>query len=163
MKKLLLPLLALLLLMNCNKTNISNCCNGNPQVTAIDSSVIAVPDIFTPNSDGINDIMYVLTRNISALTFTITKRSGKKVFESTSISTGWDGTVKGKFSKEKEYKFTLTATTVNGKTLSLEGDLCLIRDNCAKGSVSECFFATQFNGTTFDRNIPNLENIKVCK
>lgn len=151
-----------IVLANCNKTKVDDCCTGDPQIAAVDSSVIAVPDIFTPNADGVNDLLYVRTKNIASLTLTITKRSGKVLFESSDMSTGWDGTYKGKNVKEKEFSFTVDARTLSGKSLNLSGKVCIIRDNCAKGPLQNCFFDCQFNGTTFDRNIPTNENIKMC-
>lgn len=160
--KILLAILAVIFLINCNKTNTKSCCTGNPQVASVDSSFIALPNIFTPNGDGINDILYLRVKNISNLSFTVSKKLGRNIFLSTDINSGWDGNYKGKPSKEKDYTFTLEATTINGKSLSLSGNICLIRDNCAKGPLTNCFFDNQFNGNTFDSNLPSGEDIKQC-
>ena len=55
---------------------------------------IFVPDIFSPNGDGENDTLYVRINPIclEQSDFIIYNRWGQKVFESTDITKGWDGT-----------------------------------------------------------------------
>ncbi len=153
--------LSCIVFSSCNKTNTKNCCSGSEQTASVDSCVIAVPDIFTPNGDGVNDVLNVLTKNISSLTFTV-KRNRKVLFETSNLSVGWSGTFNGKDSKEKEYSYTVEATTINGQHLSLSGSICIIRDNCSRGELSNCHFGSQFNGTNFDSALPSGETINVC-
>lgn len=159
MKKIIFACIAVVFFSNCNKTRINDCCSGAPQITYVDSSYIAMPDIFTPNADGINDQLFVIHKNIVSSKLTIRKGRGE-VFSTTSISNSWDG---GR-EREKVYAYTLEATTTSGNVLSLSGSVAVIRDNCAKGNFEECHFATQFNyvSNSFDKNLPSLENIKVC-
>lgn len=159
MKKIIFVFLVVLIFSNCNKTRINNCCSGTPQIVYIDSSYIAMPDIFTPNGDGINDQLFVIYKNIISSKLTIRKGTGE-VFSSTSITNAWDGGNQ----REKVYSYKLEATTTSGNTLSLSGEIAVIRDNCAKGNFEKCHFATQFNysSNSFDKNLPSYENIKVC-
>ena len=159
MKNSLLAILGLVAFSTCNKTRINNCCTGTPQIVYVDSSYIAMPDIFTPNADGINDQLFVIYKNIVSSKLTIRKGTGE-VFSSTSITNSWDGGSE----REKVYSYTLEAITTSGNVLSLSGDIAVIRDNCAKGNFEECHFATQFNffSNSFDKSLPSLENIKVC-
>jgi gliding motility-associated-like protein len=60
-------------------------------VTSID-----VPTAFTPNGDGVNDVIYVDGWGIKKLNyFRIFNRWGQLLFESYDIKVGWDGTYKG--------------------------------------------------------------------
>jgi gliding motility-associated-like protein len=53
---------------------------------------VVVPSAFTPNGDGINDILLPLARcEVEDLVFMVFNRWGEKVFESTDINLGWDG------------------------------------------------------------------------
>jgi gliding motility-associated-like protein len=53
---------------------------------------VVVPSAFTPNGDGINDILLPLARcDVEDLVFMVFNRWGEKVFESKDINLGWDG------------------------------------------------------------------------
>ena len=57
---------------------------------------IFVPNTFTPNQDGKNDLFYIRGNNIKELYFAIYNRWGERVFFTTSMENGWDGTFNGK-------------------------------------------------------------------
>ncbi|HBX50212.1 MAG TPA: hypothetical protein DEH02_03980, partial [Bacteroidales bacterium] len=57
---------------------------------------IFVPNSFTPNGDGNNDLLYLYTNMADDVYLAIYDRWGNKVFETTSIAQGWDGTYNGK-------------------------------------------------------------------
>ena len=56
---------------------------------------IFVPNTFTPNNDGLNDILYVRGNVITELYFVVYNRWGEKIFETNDQNIGWDGTYKG--------------------------------------------------------------------
>ena len=162
MKKIFLSIASLMLLISCGKTNVDSCCTGSAQVATVDSAYIAVPDMFTPNGDGINDLLYARSKNISSVKFIIKDFWGK-VFETNDVKIGWNGSYKGKPAKEKSYSFTLDATTTSGQSLSLKGDICLIVKNCVNGKLPNCNFDSPFVNGVFDKNIPSGESIVECK
>lgn len=59
--------------------------------------VIYVPNSFTPNGDGLNDIFLPLGEGISmeGYYFSIYDRWGNRIFETEDLNEGWDGTLKG--------------------------------------------------------------------
>ncbi|MBI2968868.1 MAG: gliding motility-associated C-terminal domain-containing protein, partial [Bacteroidetes bacterium] len=57
---------------------------------------VFVPNIFSPNNDGNNDVFYVRGKCIEKMQWVIYNRWGAKVFESDSPQNGWDGSYKGK-------------------------------------------------------------------
>jgi gliding motility-associated-like protein len=57
--------------------------------------IIYVPNVFTPNGDGTNDIIHVHGINIKSLRFYIYDQWGEMLFTSTNTQNGWDGTYKG--------------------------------------------------------------------
>jgi gliding motility-associated-like protein len=57
---------------------------------------VFIPNIFSPNGDGNNDVLYVLGNNIARVNLVIYNRWGERVFESTDIKKGWDGSYMGK-------------------------------------------------------------------
>jgi gliding motility-associated-like protein len=52
---------------------------------------IFVPNTFTPNNDGINDILKVSGLEINTLRFTIYDRWGQQIYQSFDLENGWDG------------------------------------------------------------------------
>jgi gliding motility-associated-like protein len=88
---------------------------------------VFVPNIFSPNGDGTNDVLYVRGDGISEIQFLIFSRWGEKIFESTSQSTGWDGTHKGRILDPGVYVYSLDITLNNGERIQLKGDVTLVR------------------------------------
>lgn len=72
--------------------------------------VIYVPNAFTPNGDGKNDILKAVTYGpVKFIHFTIYNRYGEIVFTSTDINFGWNGTYNGKRSDQGTYSWVLKA------------------------------------------------------
>jgi gliding motility-associated-like protein len=68
----------------------------NTAYTLINGPVILyVPNAFTPNNDGINDVFRVYGNGIMRYEITIFNRWGEKVFQSNDINQVWDGSHKG--------------------------------------------------------------------
>lgn len=86
-----------------------------------------VPNIFSPNNDGQNDILYVRGMGIKTLTFYIYDRWGEKVFESTDPAIGWDGTYKNKPMNSAVYVYYLKAVLIDDKTVDKKGNITLVR------------------------------------
>ncbi len=86
-----------------------------------------VPNIFSPNGDGNNDVAYVRGEGVSYLTFTIYDRWGEKIFESNSMAVGWDGTYKGKDLDPAVFVYYVEATFVDGSKSIINGNITLVR------------------------------------
>ncbi|HXB10824.1 MAG TPA: PKD domain-containing protein, partial [Bacteroidia bacterium] len=87
----------------------------------------AVPSAFTPNGDGTNDILYVEGGPFNQMDFRIFNEWGTQIFRSTSQSVGWDGKYTSVPQPEGAYTWTLTGTTVNGKSVKMTGNVTIIR------------------------------------
>lgn len=58
--------------------------------------IVFIPDAFTPNNDGLNDLLRIRYKGIFTLkTFAIYNRFGERVFETRNIDEGWNGIHKG--------------------------------------------------------------------
>ena len=66
-------------------------------ITIKDIYTFYIPNAFTPNADGLNDVFMPSGYNISQKDyfFAIYDRWGQQVFETTDLNVGWDGTIKG--------------------------------------------------------------------
>jgi gliding motility-associated-like protein len=88
---------------------------------------IFVPTGFTPNGDGLNDVLYVRGAMIEELYFTIYNRWGEKVFETNDRSIGWDGTYLGMEADPGVFAYFLKVRCIEGQELFLKGNVTLIR------------------------------------
>lgn len=97
------------------------------QVTAIVTPLIDVPNAFSPNGDGTNDVIYVQGYGIDRMTWRIYNRWGQLVFTSSSINMGWDGRFKGALQPQDVYVYILNVDFTDGTKYSKKGDLTLLR------------------------------------
>lgn len=88
---------------------------------------VYVPNIFTPNEDGRNDIFLPITRAIKSYELLVFDRWGAKVFSSTSIENGWDGSFRSEPCKSDVYIWKIYLTSVNGEMKTLTGHVTLNR------------------------------------
>ena len=89
---------------------------------------IYVPNVFSPNGDGVNDRLIVNPVGISNIKyFRIFDRYGKLVFESATATPGWDGKLNGKDMPLATYIWVVQAVTTTGITITERGAVTLIR------------------------------------
>jgi len=89
-----------------------------------------VPNAFSPNGDGINDVFLPLGQAIRASTYdlSIFDRWGQEVYRTNSVGTGWDGSKGGKPANEGVYIFrALVQDGVSMERFELMGHVTLIR------------------------------------
>ena len=89
--------------------------------------IIDVPNAFSPNGDGRNDILFLKGQGIATLDFKIFNRWGQLVFETHDITVGWDGTYNGKLQEMEVYDWELSATTLDGTPIFKKGNVTLLR------------------------------------
>jgi gliding motility-associated-like protein len=94
---------------------------------------IFIPNIFTPNGDGVNDGFTLFTDpQVSIDQFLIFDRWGNMIFETRNISPndtqmGWDGRSKGQLVNEGVYVYSIHITLPNGIEEVIQGDITVIR------------------------------------
>ena len=91
------------------------------------NSSVYIPNIFSPNSDGNNDVLYVRSEHIKELNFSVFNRWGEKVFESQNKNEGWDGNYKGKPCSPDVYVYHATIVFDDGTETSRKGNVTLVR------------------------------------
>lgn len=96
-------------------------------VQAIVVPVLDVPNAFTPNNDGVNDIVRVRGFGIQSLDFKIYNRWGTMVFQTNIQSQGWDGRYKGVMQPLEVYGYVLNVSFTDGTSFSKKGDITLLR------------------------------------
>lgn len=86
-----------------------------------------LPNTFTPNNDGINDILLVRSYGIAAMKLSIYNRLGEKVFESKDVSVGWDGRYKGLLLNQGVFAYHLSGSFINDDKFSELGFITLLK------------------------------------
>jgi gliding motility-associated-like protein len=107
-------------------------CQVSPAGTATGAAynqtdAIYVPNAFTPNGDGKNDLIYVRSQSIKTLKFYVYSQWGELLFSSTDLNAGWDGTYKGAKEPVGVYVYYLTAQMLNGNEVSKKGTITLLK------------------------------------
>lgn len=88
---------------------------------------VYVPNTFTPNSDGRNDVFRVYAIGLKEFDLKVFDRWGTQVFSSTSIETPWDGTFNGTKLNPGVYLYQLRAILQNDDPLLKYGDVTLLK------------------------------------
>jgi len=108
-----------------------NGCSATAQITldiSPDCLAYYIPDAFTPNGDGKNDAFRVKTADIPrSFSLMVFNRFGGKVFESSNIGNGWNGTIGGNAAPSGAYVYVMQATTSAGAIVKKQGTIVLIR------------------------------------
>jgi gliding motility-associated-like protein len=117
------------------KDSISNDTSMSNVVCIARSSVVYVPDAFTPNDDNINDIFKPFTASLfrkkgdqlRSYKFTIFNRWGEEIFTTDDPDIGWDGSFKGEQVQMGHYIYVLSAVGLDGIPHKISGVVHLIR------------------------------------
>lgn len=103
-----------------------NCITPPPPVDSVYEGSLYIPNSFTPNGDGVNDIFAAKGDHIKDFEMDIFDRWGERIFSSTDVKKGWDGTLRGSAVEAGVYVYTLKYT--NGlRKLNRTGHVVLIR------------------------------------
>nr|WP_321450915.1 PKD domain-containing protein [uncultured Carboxylicivirga sp.] len=111
-------------------TDSNNCFTVNYPylIEVIKKYSVDVPSAFTPNGDGINDLLFVKGWGIKQLIeFKVFNRFGEMVYESNELEKGWDGIYKGSPLPTETYQYLLQVLTYDNEVLKKSGSIKIIR------------------------------------
>ncbi len=106
---------------------VTTCTHQDSVTIDIFNCNVFIPNIFSPNGDGINDFLFVRSYCMTNMDFMVFDRFGNKVFESKNIDNGWDGTFHGKPMNMGTYMWSLTGLLSDGTEINKSGNVTLIR------------------------------------
>ena len=91
--------------------------------------VLVLPNAFTPNNDGINDLLKVMHNStiVSINYFKIFNRAGNQIFETKDINEGWDGKVNGTIAESDGYYWIVEYNTWDSKVFKVKGSTLLVK------------------------------------
>ncbi len=108
-------------------------CSDTTTVTVVvfqqvcDTEFVFIPNLFSPNGDGVNDMLFVESAIIEEMFFTVYNRWGNKVFETNDQSVGWDGTFNGEEAPQDAYGYYFEGRCIGGERIQLKGSVTLVR------------------------------------
>jgi gliding motility-associated-like protein len=111
-------------------------CSDSAKMTihlVCDEGKVFIPNTFTPNGDGTNDLFYPRGRGVkTVLYFRIFDRYGQLIFERTNFSlndkaAGWDGTYKGRKLDPAVFVYSTAMICDNNQLFKLSGNITLLR------------------------------------
>lgn len=119
-KLFLLSALFLVVLVSKAQTQANTACN--------DAS-LNLPNAFSPNEDGNNDLFCLegWAGCVSAIDIKIYNRVGEEIYKSTDVNQCWDGKFKDVLVQEGVYLYTLKATLASGNLISRKGNLTVLK------------------------------------
>jgi gliding motility-associated-like protein len=103
--------------------------NDRQEVWVFNKPDVFVPTGFTPNGDGVNDVLLPFYVGISKLDyFRLFDRWGKLIFETNDMKNGWDGLIKGSLGAIETYAWVVSCSDIGNKKIFKKGMVTLIRD-----------------------------------
>jgi gliding motility-associated-like protein len=108
----------------------SNGCASSDHVTVtinVDCGAVYIPNVFSPNGDQMNDVLYVRGNCITEMLFIVYDRWGEKVFTSENIEDGWDGKFRNKDVNTGVYYYTMKATLYDQSEIRRKGSITVVR------------------------------------
>lgn len=88
---------------------------------------IPMPNAFTPNGDGRNDIFSIPDGAWKVIKFEVYNRFGQPVYQHTNGSAGWDGNFNGKACDIGVYHYAIVLSMPDKTLSTLKGEIHLIR------------------------------------
>lgn len=88
---------------------------------------VYIPNAFSPNNDGLNDIFRITPVNIKVEKFYILNQWGQILYASTKLTEGWDGKHNGKPQPADTYIWSIEARDAEDKMIYKKGTFQLIR------------------------------------
>jgi gliding motility-associated-like protein len=96
-------------------------------VFIVENELIQLPNAFSPNGDGLNDLFRLPLTVTKLNAFSVYNRFGQLIFSTTNKRIGWDGRFKGKEQDPGTYVWMLDAYNIRGERKQLKGNIILIR------------------------------------
>ncbi len=102
---------------------------SDPITIVISESSLKVPNAFSPNGDGVNDVFRVTYKSLIKFKAYIFNRWGQRIYEwnLSNIDEGWDGTHGGKQVKDGVYFIAIQAEGSDGVKYEIKQDINILR------------------------------------
>ena len=104
-------------------------CKGTDSVLITPDCLLLLPAAFSPNSDGVNDLLHPLGSLLADYSLHIYNRWGQEVYsyEGNNLQTGWNGSFNGEPQPVGVYVYVLKGAYVSGEAVSRTGNVTILR------------------------------------
>lgn len=96
-------------------------------ITVSEGLLLYIPNTFTPDGDGNNDVFQPVYSGVTSATLYIFNRWGELIYQSDRLDASWDGMYNGVMSKEDTYVFKLAGVDVLNRKFEKVGHVNLLR------------------------------------
>jgi gliding motility-associated-like protein len=104
------------------------CANFDERCIKVDKqSAVYIPNTFTPNGDGVNDVFTVSGFGITDIELSIFDRWGALIFKTNDLIKGWDGKNKGVLCENGVYIYKAIIKTISMETEEKVGHVTLLK------------------------------------
>jgi gliding motility-associated-like protein len=107
---------------------VKSCQNSSPgKATAKTlTDEIFIPNTFTPNGDGKNEVFKAYGNVIAGITMKVFNQWGELIYETNSMTAGWNGTHKGKLQPVGVYYYAIRIRLTDGTETLRKGAVNLL-------------------------------------
>jgi gliding motility-associated-like protein len=88
---------------------------------------LVMPTAFTPNGDGLNDVLELKGRYLQNFTFIVVDRNGQEVFRSTDRAKTWDGSINGHAPVNAAYVWRFDLLSEDNQPLRQTGTITILK------------------------------------
>lgn len=124
-----------------------------------DNGSILIPNAFTPNGDGLNEIYRPFTQNIDSIEFTIYDENNSVVFKTNLLGDGW--TPPPTTLQIKRYYYKIQTITISHNKIGLCGDVYAI--SCFSTDPPKSFYYFEDMLTPGGFTGPTAEMLATCR
>lgn len=107
--------------------DIFGCSDTITQTILVKDPEWYLPNVFSPNGDGVNDVAWTNWGDLTGVVFRIHDRWGREVFFTDKENEYWDGNFQGKACPEGVYFYRLDAEDYLGREVLQQGPITLLR------------------------------------
>ncbi|MBB6501399.1 putative Ig domain-containing protein [Pedobacter cryoconitis] len=109
------------------QTSTAGSVTGTANNGGLTTNDVFIPNTFTPNGDGKNDVFYVYGNAVAKVRMRIYNQWGQFVFQSLQQQVGWDGTFQGQIQPNGVYVYYIELVLTDGSTLNKKGTVTILR------------------------------------